>query len=174
MGWSSQLCPGSPGMRSQDGQVAVSPLSPAVLGAPGAARLGELPSPAPPRASCARITVGHSSLCLCQERDLPPDELRRLQTPRPPTGPVPAPGGSSESQDSHARALRCGDQEGKARSRWGQLIPWSPSLLQGLPPVSHGPAESWERNYRLSVGIPKSSQSQRGRVQANSKLGFSR
>lgn len=146
MGWSSQLCSqlclGSQGMWSQDGHRGVSVLSPAVLGASspwcpwarGAAH---------PCSFQSRLCQGRRGwsqlcvllLCLRQEWDLSPDELRCLQTPRPPTCPVPAPGGSSESQDSHARALRCGDQEGKARCRWGQLLTGLLTPAAGTPQV---------------------------------------
>lgn len=183
MGWSSQLCSqlclGSRGMWSQDGHRGVSVLSPAVLGAssPWCPWARGAAHPCSFQSRLCQGCRGWSQLCvlllcLCQEWDLSPDELRCLQTPRPPTRPVPAPGGSSESQDSHARALRCGDQEGKARCRWGQL-------LTGLHPCCRDTSgESQRRNYGVSVGIPKSCsgrpQSQRGPVQADPELGFSR
>uniref|UniRef100_A0A8C3H3U2 Nuclear receptor binding protein 2 n=1 Tax=Corvus moneduloides TaxID=1196302 RepID=A0A8C3H3U2_CORMO len=100
------------GMWSQDGHRGLSVLSPAVLGA-SSLWCPQARGAAHPCSFQSQLCQGHRGwnqlcvlpLCLCQEWDLPPDELRCLQTPRPPTCLVPAPGGSSESQDSHARAL---------------------------------------------------------------------
>lgn len=95
---------GSPGMWGQDGHrecPCCPQLSPQCPRAQGTAQ---------PCSFLSQLCRGWNQLlvlplCLCQEWDLPPDELRRLQTPCPPTGPVPAPGGSPESQDPHTRAL---------------------------------------------------------------------